>query len=66
MIEHNRFLLFLLQQSVAKKAATETQRFFHTLFLKEKRKPVKKKDKIMFSYQYVAHMYQTLGKSDQK
>ena len=53
LIEHNRVLLFLLQRRVAKKAATETQHFLHTLFLKKKRKSVKKK---MFSYQSVAHI----------
>ena len=57
LIEHNRVLLFLLQQRVAKKAARKHNVFLDTLFLKKKRKPVKKKkDKIMFSYQSVAHI----------
>ena len=56
LIEHNRVLLFLLQQRVAKKTARKRNVFLHTLFLKKKRKPVKKKDKIMFSYHSVAHI----------
>ena len=45
LIEHNRVLLFLLQQRVAKKAARKRNVFLHTLFLKKKRKSVKKKIK---------------------
>ena len=44
-IEHNRVLLFLLQQRVAKKATRKRNVFLHTLFLKKKRKPVKEKIK---------------------
>ena len=50
----HKVLLFLLQQRVPKKAARKRNVFLHTLFLKKKGKPVKKKDKIMFSYQSVA------------
>ena len=56
LIEHNTVLLFLLEQRVAKKAARKRNVFLHTLFLKKKEKTSEEKDKIMFSYQSVAHI----------
>ena len=63
--EYNRFLLFLLQQRIAKKAARKRNVFCMFYFSKKKRKPAKEKYREMLSYQFVAHLPK-LGKSEQK
>ena len=66
LIEHNRVLLFLLQQRVAKKAARKHNVFFAYIISQKEEKTSEKKDKILCFPINLKLTYQKFGKSDQK